>query len=97
MPFDVEAAMPPDKRAIDETPCHLALIVGGFRGIFDVTVHGEGTRAADSFDLYLPDPADAVGLNTSVNFYGDGEPDGEGRMIVFVGIHPEFRGSDTGR
>ncbi|MEI9987824.1 MAG: hypothetical protein WDN69_34695 [Aliidongia sp.] len=68
-------------------PRHLALIVDGFRGTLDVTVHG-GLGIANSFDLYLPDPAQLAGMNSSVSFHGAGEPDGEERMIVFVGIRP---------
>ena len=85
MPFAIEAPTSPQEAG--DTPRHLTLIVDGFRGTFDVTVHG-GLGIANSFDLYLSDPAQLVGMNSSVSFHGAGEPDGEDRMIVFVGIRP---------
>ena len=89
MPFDVEPPSPAGTAdALGDTPRHLALVVDGFRGVLDVTVHGADGGSANSFDLYLPDPAQAVGLASSVSFYGQGEREGESRMILLVGIRP---------
>jgi hypothetical protein len=85
MPFDVEAPIGTTE-APGDTPRHLALVVDGLRGVLDVTVHGV---RAHGFDLYLPDPATALGLASSVSFYDDGEHEGESRMILLVGIRPD--------
>jgi hypothetical protein len=89
MPFDIEGSDPP---AGGDTPNNLAVVVDGIRGVFDVTVHSDG-GAANSFDLYLPDPADAAGFSSTVTFYGGAgagqeAPGEEGEMIVFVGVRP---------
>jgi hypothetical protein len=96
MPFDVEAPSPAGTTdALGDTPRHLALVVDGMRGVLDVTVHGANGGRANSFDLYLPDPDTALGLASSVSFYGDGECPGESRMILMVGIRPA--GGEGGR
>ena len=93
MPFDVEAPSPGSAaEALGDTPRHLALVVDGMRGVLDVTVHGADGGSANSFDLYLSDPAQAVGLASSVSFYGQGEREGESRMILLVGIRPAEAG-----
>ena len=93
MPFDVEAPSPGSAtEALGDTPRHLALVVDGMRGVLDVTVHGANGGSANSFDLYLPDPDEALGLASSVSFYGDGECPGESRMILLVGIRPAEAG-----